>query len=76
MGHDSLLSNKRCSTCGHLIHLVGQCKQCNCGDSTIIRTDAFNKLTLCGPGPFKGGSTMTLYGYDRGHRVPRRKTDN
>lgn len=64
-----------CPTCHHdnlaEVHYLGQCRQCNCGASEVIHLTGVRELTMRG-GPGEGGSSLTMYGYDEGHRVPER----
>jgi len=65
-----------CQDCRHAKHEAGSCKFCNCGDSEIIKLTGYRRLTLLPPdrGPVK--SSLVLYGYDCGHRVPPKRTGN
>jgi hypothetical protein len=66
-----------CLTCNHAQHEKGKCRQCNCGESSIVRLHGERKITLMRmreDHPFD--SSLTRYGYDRGHRVqPKRQLD-
>jgi hypothetical protein len=66
-----------CPDCKHKEHQPGQCKSCNCGDGEITHSTSAIKLTIdqdCKQ--FGGGSSLTMYGYNKGRRVPKRRTDN
>ena len=59
-----------CHECKHDQHEPGQCKRCNCGESAISRTTSYRELEIVIP---SGNSSLTGYGYDMGHRVPKRR---
>lgn len=68
-----------CLDCFHKAHEPGQCDSCNCGESGLVHLTSFREISLAPArpdhSPFNmGDSTMTLYGYDCGHRVPKRRT--
>lgn len=61
-----------CSVCAHAAHDPSCCKQCNCGEAGISHRTSYRELTMTG-GDSLNGSTLTRYGYDMGHTVPKRK---
>ena len=64
-----------CPTCNHPRHEPACCEQCNCGESSLAHLTGFRKLKICAPQSFSSTSSLTRYGYDMGHRVPPRRTD-
>lgn len=61
-----------CPDCKHSQHEPGRCSSCNCGESEISRTTSCREITTTGGDSFNG-STLTRYGYDMGHVVPKRR---
>lgn len=62
---------KLCDDCGHKEHEPGRCEFDNCGESGIVHLSGYRELTILSD-PAVKGSSMTLYGYDCGHRVTRK----
>lgn len=61
--------DKACPICNHKEHKPGQCKQCNCGEAELSKPGSVTNtkdLDIDRRGPAT----------NKGHRVPKRRTDN
>lgn len=70
------MSETTCDICNHPAHEPGQCKCCNCGQGDMSNLSGARRLTLLPPDRGPAGSSLNLRGYDCGHWVRHRGTDN
>lgn len=61
-----------CPTCKHTVHVAGSCTRCNCGESELVHATASMRVH---EHEYTGRSQSSMYGYNRGHQVPKRRQD-
>lgn len=64
-----------CPDCKHDLHEPGRCKFDNRGQNEINKLTSVRVVKLSGPRTFSGMvSSLMTYGYDKGHRVSKRRS--
>src|SRR5437870_4621427 len=71
--HERGKKNMFCPECLHDEHEPAQCDHCNCGESEILHSTSYRELTIVPARSLNEDSSFMWYGYDFGHRVPKRR---